>query len=159
MVSPSSSPPRRPRAALAGWLFLAAALALLAAIRAQRAPIADLRGDEGTYVAMTASLAADGDLWFTAEDAARASGRGGGAALILQRTERGISFSKPILYPLAASPFHLVGGEHGMTFFHLLALAGAFALVRSLLARGADRSAVMIQRRDSAGSMTSSSSK
>lgn len=138
MHSAPSNPPRRPRAALAGWLFLAAALAVLAAIRAHRAPMADLRGDEGTYVAMTASLARDGDLLFTADDAARATARGGGAALILQRTDRGVSFSKPILYPLVAAPFHLVAGENGMTLFHLLALAGAFVLVRSLLARGAD---------------------
>lgn len=136
-----SSVPRRSRRALAGWLFFAAALALLAAIRVQRAPMSDLRGDEGTYVAMTASLAADGDLRFTAEDAARATARGGGAALILQRTERGVSYSKPILYPLMAAPFHLVAGENGMILFHFVALAGAFALVGSLIARGADRGA------------------
>src|SRR5690606_36557690 len=121
--------------ALAGWLFLAAALALFAAIRLQRAPMADLRGDEGTYVAMTASLARDGDLFFTAEDARRARERGGGAALILQRTQRGVGYSKPILYALVAAPFYLVAGERGMILFHLLALAGAFALVRASLAR------------------------
>jgi hypothetical protein len=133
--------PRRPRAALAGWLFLAAALALLAGIGALRAPMSDLRGDEGTYVAMTASLATDADLRFTAEDALRATARGGGAALILQRTDRGVAYSKPVLYPLLAAPFHRVAGERGMILFHLLALAGAFALVRALLARAGDGSA------------------
>jgi hypothetical protein len=137
VLLPPSNGPRRPRAALAGWLFLAAALALFAAIRAQRAPMSELRGDEGTYVAMTASLAGDGDLLFTAEDALRVTARGGGAALILQRTGLGVAYSKPILYPLLAAPFHLVAGERGMILFHLAALAAAFTLLRALLARDA----------------------
>ena len=86
-------------------------------------------GDESTYLAMTQSLAQDGDLWFTAEDRARlsdpalaqteAKARG---TVILQRTAGGIAYSKPVLYALLAAPVYLVAGEYGPILLNVLAL-------------------------------------
>ena len=57
-----------------------------------------LRGDEGTFVAMAASLARDFDLAFSGADRAWAEHHQGGAvALILERTGKGIAYSKPVL--------------------------------------------------------------
>ena len=67
---------------------------------------AGLRGDEGTYVAMAASLARDFDLGFAAPDRTWAESHPGGpVALILERTGKGLAYSKPVLYPLLAAPF------------------------------------------------------
>jgi len=116
------------------WLLAAAALALFAAIRAHRLPLAELRGDEATYVAMAASLARDGDLAFAAPDRRWAEARGG-AALILERTARGVHYSKPVLYPLLAAPFLAIAGEAGLIAFNLLVLGLALLLARALLVR------------------------
>jgi hypothetical protein len=122
------------------WLLAASALALFAAIGSLRLPSAELRGDEGTYLAMAASLARDGDLAFTAPDAAWAAARPDGVALILERTARGVTYSKPVLYPLLAAPFVAVAGASGMMVLNALALAAGFALARALLARVGARS-------------------
>ena len=117
------------------WLLAAAALALFAAASAWRLPAAALRGDEGTYLAMAASLARDGDLAFGSADAAWAAGRPGGVALILERTARGISYSKPVLYPLLAAPFAAVAGAGGLVVLNALGLALGLVLARALLTR------------------------
>ena len=55
---------------------------------------------------MTESLVHDGDLSFTEADRERLSGypQASRRTVILQRTDRGVSFSKPVLYPLLAAP-------------------------------------------------------
>lgn len=86
----------------------------------------ELRGDEGTYVAMAASLARDFDLEFDesdlawAEDPARE-----GLALILQRTERGVAYSKPVLYPILAATLTGLLGEWGPAALNLILLLAA----------------------------------
>ncbi|KAB2959502.1 MAG: hypothetical protein F9K18_11560, partial [Thermoanaerobaculia bacterium] len=122
------------RSTLPFWLLAAAAAAVLGAIHAHRLPLAELRGDEATYVAMASSLARDGDLDFEAADARWARERGG-AALILERTGRGVSYSKPVLFPLLAAPFLALAGEAGLILFNALALGLALLLARALLAR------------------------
>ncbi|MFN7941643.1 MAG: hypothetical protein U0X73_08575 [Thermoanaerobaculia bacterium] len=138
----------RVASALAGWpgsrwarLLLVLAFAWLAAMHREREPFSQLRGDEGTFVAMTASLARDGDLAFGPADIAWARSPRAGApvAVILERTARGISYSKPILYPLLATPFYLAVGERGMVALNLLALAIAFFFARAYLARLGER--------------------
>lgn len=118
----------------------ALALVVASALFALRPAARELRGDEGTYVAMAASLARDLDLRFDEADRAWAEERGG-VALILQRTPRGVVYSKPVLYPLLAAPFHLVAGDRGAMLVNLLALAAAFALALRVLAAGTDRRA------------------
>jgi hypothetical protein len=116
-----------------------------------------LWGDEGTYLAMTASLVRDGDLVFGEADRDWALERGAiadearleeppaepkGVTVILQRTGSGITYSKPLLYPLlAAPPFRLLG-EPGLLAVNAAALAvGALfaALYLGRLGRGAHR--------------------
>jgi hypothetical protein len=95
-----------------------------------------LRGDEGTYVAMAASLARDFDLRFAESDRAWAEEhRGGPVALILQRTGHGVSYSKPVLYPMLAAPFVALLGEWGPAIANLAALLAALALARAYLER------------------------
>ncbi len=94
-------------------------------------------GDEGTYMAMVQSLALDGDLIFSSADRARLdSARSEGErSLILQRTERGITYSKPVLYAVLASPFYLLLGRYGAIALNALALAGACWLTALYLRR------------------------
>ncbi|MEO8274691.1 MAG: hypothetical protein ABI639_00630 [Thermoanaerobaculia bacterium] len=115
------------------------------------------RGDEGTYVAMAASLARDFDLEFGVPDVVWAESHAGGpVALILQRargaagsngaeTEVGplrprgrIAYSKPILFPLLAAPFVALVGEWGGVVLNLLALLVALALARAYLEQSGD---------------------
>ena len=70
----TSSPRFVPALALVAALVAAALFALRPSAR-------ELRGDEGTYVAMTASLARDFDLRFDERDRAWAEERGGQNAL------------------------------------------------------------------------------
>jgi len=129
------------------WALAALAALLLAAVAWLRFDPARLEGDEGTYVAMTESLVRDGDLSFEAIDAAWArEHRPQPAAVILQRSSRGISYSKPILYPLAMAPFVAAAGENGFYAGHLLLLLVAFALARAALARrpGGERAAELL---------------
>lgn len=94
-------------------------------------------GDEGTYMAMAESLARDGDLAFAAEDRQRieSSPTEGERHLILQRTRRGITYSKPVLYAVLASPFYLVAGRYGPIVLNVLALGGALWLTLVYLRR------------------------
>ena len=89
---------------------------MLVALQVVEPPPSRLWGDEGTFVAMTASLVHDGDLIFDEGDLQRLEERQAGPtpAVILQRTDRGITYSKPILYPLMAAPLFSLFGEAGM---------------------------------------------
>jgi 4-amino-4-deoxy-L-arabinose transferase-like glycosyltransferase len=120
----TTSPSRRSPLVLTA-LAAIVALGVFAFIAAQRPGQDALWGDEGTYVAMTASLARDGDLRFERSDRDWAGGRvpGRGATVILQRTEGGITYSKPPLYPLVAAPFFKLFGEAGLIVVNVLALA------------------------------------
>ncbi len=105
-------------------------------------------GDEGTYMAMAESLARDGDLLFASADRARleAAASEGERVLILQRTGRGITYSKPLLYPLLASPFSRLLGRYGPIALNALALAGALWLTLLYLRRlpGHDRRLTLV---------------
>ncbi len=120
----------------AAILLALVSVAAFAALAPWRAPIAEARGDEGTFLAMAASLVHDGDLRFDERDRERLSGADAGrSTVILQRTERGIAYSKPILYPLAAAPFYALFGESGFWLLNLLALAAALVLGFAYLER------------------------
>ena len=95
------------------------------------------RGDEATYLAMTASLARDGDLLFTEEDKKRLADGDlpGAGTVILQRTARGISYSKPVLPSLLAAPVTVVVGDLGLVGVNALALCAAFWLLYGYLRR------------------------
>lgn len=102
-----------------------------------RPPGSHIWGDEGTYLAMTASLARDGDLIFAEPDRDWAVERGHekGVAVILERADEHITYSKPILYPLlAALPYKLLG-ERGLVLVNALALAAGLFLVWVALRR------------------------
>ena len=121
--------------AAAAVLAVAAHLGLL--LVRGTAPV--VSGDEGTFLAMTASLAHDGDLEFGTEDRDRltAAAKGGRKAVILQRTESGIAYSKPSLYPLLAAPWVKLFGEWGaivtnLVFLSLAVVFGWAFLRRSL---------------------------
>ncbi len=117
-------------------LFAGLALLLCATLFVLRPYSRALRGDEGTYVAMAASLARDFDLRFTAADRTWAESHAAGpVTVILERTGHGIGYSKPVLYPLLAAPLVALAGEWGMALFNLLVLLAALALARGYLAR------------------------
>ena len=138
MPHPSHPSRRSPIPVLAGLAVL-----LFAALFLLRLDGRNLRGDEGTYVAMAASLARDFDLSFAAADRAWAEGHPGGAvALILQRTGQGLAYSKPVLYPLLAAPFVGLFGDWGAA---LLNLAGAAPGARA--GAGLSRAAGSAKRR------------
>ncbi len=117
------------------WLATGAAL-LLGALFLMRPEARALRGDEGTFVAMATSLARDHDLRFDTADRRWAQEHAGGAVgVILQRTPRGIFYSKPVLYPLLAAPFVALVGEWGPALPNLVALLLGSLLMGSFLAR------------------------
>lgn len=89
-----------------------------------REPLDRVSGDEATYLAMAASLAEDGDLLFDEADRERveAASDPGSRVLILQRTADGISYSKPVVYALAAAPFYRLLGDTGPVVLNALAL-------------------------------------
>jgi hypothetical protein len=115
-------------------LFL---LCLLVALQVWRTRSDRLWGDEGTFVAMTASLAHDGDLVFDDDDLRRLEDRQAGPppAVILQQTERGVTFSKPILYPLLATPLYWLFGETGILATNALLLSCSLILAWVYLRR------------------------
>jgi hypothetical protein len=119
------------------WVPAIAILALFSALATLRPPLEVLWGDEGTYVAMAASLARDRDLTFDEADRAWAEERVPevGATVIVQRTTSGLSYSKPIVYPLLAAPFYALAGESGMIVLNFLALGAALAVAWWLLRR------------------------
>ncbi len=104
-------------------------LAVLLGLAHYRSPLSRVWGDEGTFLAMMASLTADGDLHFEAPDLARVeAAKGGRTHLILQRDGDSVAYSKPVLYAVVAAPFYAVLGERGPMLLNLLALALALAL-------------------------------
>lgn len=123
---------------LVGWLLLALTAAVFLPLARMRPSDERLWGDEGTYVAMAASLARDGDLAFGPEDRAWAEQRlPEGVTVILQRTAMGLSYSKPILYALlSAVPYRLLGewGLPALNFVALLATALCAALALGRIA-------------------------
>jgi len=135
-IAQTAPDPSMRRSLAPAWILAALAAVLFGTLAYLRQQPGALRGDEGTYVAMAQSLARDGDLTFDGRDAAWARGRPGRpASLILERTPKGVAYSKPILYPLLASPFVRMAGDAGLRVFNLLALALALALAGSALAR------------------------
>ncbi len=113
------------------------ATVILVWIATFRPPSAGLWGDEGTYVAMTESLVRDHDLLFGAIDRewATTGTHGVPVTVILQQTEMGISYSKPIVYPLLAAPLLSTMGEWGMVATNLLLLGLALVLAWHHLSR------------------------
>lgn len=89
-----------------------------------------LGGDEPTYLAMAASLAAEGDLTFGTPDLARLeeSEVEGAGTLILQRAGDRVAYSKPALYPLLAAPLYLLLGAAALPVTNALLLAAALFL-------------------------------
>ena len=118
-------------------LLSAAALVVFGTLGILRNSWNSVAGDEGTYVAMASSLAFDGDLKFEGADLARLeAGRGAGREnLILQSTDRGVTFSKPILFPLVAAPFYRVLGERGLVLLNIVVLSLALWLASGYLER------------------------
>ena len=114
-----------------------AALGFFFLVWSMRTPHDRVRGDEGTYLAMAESLALDGDLWFERHDQSRleADPRPGRKAVILQRTEGRVAYSKPVLYPLLTAPFYRVLGEAGLILFNAICLLLALALLARWFAR------------------------
>ena len=92
-------------------------------------------GDEGTFLAMTASVAFDGDLLFGVADRERLeSASGGYRAVILQLSaDRRLSYSKPALFALVAAPFDRVAGEAGVLAGNALLLGAALWLAYAAL--------------------------
>ncbi len=125
------------RPATLSLLLGAAALAGFLALAHLRDSLHRVSGDEGTFLAMAASLALDRDLTFGPADRARleAAPSEEEKAVILQRTARGLSYSKPSLYPLLAAPFHLAFGGAGLVVFNAIALALALWLAFAILRR------------------------
>lgn len=134
MLQPSHPPERSRRSPIP--VLAGLALLLFAALFLLRADGAGLRGDEGTYVAMAASLARDFDLGFAAPDRTWAESHPGGpVALILERTGKGLAYSKPMLYPLLAAPFVGLFGDWGAALLNLVVLLLALLLARAFLER------------------------
>ena len=133
---PPTSFVRNPkRAAILLAVLTLATLATLAHYR----PISRVWGDEGTYLAMMASLAEDGDLRFEAPDLARIqSAEGGRAHLILERCNDKVAYSKPIFFAMIASPFYKLFGEWGPILLNALGLAFALTLAFTYLRRWGD---------------------
>lgn len=117
---------------------LCVAFVLVAAIR--RESLTTVWGDESTYLAMAESLARDGDLAFTADDAARLSERSvQRSTVILQRTDSGVAYSKPVLYALLAAPGAFFDVEIGPAVMNALLLLAAAWVGWLFLCRLGDR--------------------
>ncbi len=131
---------RLERTALFLALLSVACLAALAHVRGSWSAIA---GDESTFLAMTESLAQDGDLAFTDADRARLEAARDPArkTVILQRAGDRITYSKPVVYPLLAVPFALVLGRAGMFLFSGLLVAAALWLFWTTVRESPDRGA------------------
>lgn len=117
--------PRTARRSAGTAIAVAFALATFASLGLLRQPWAGLTGDESTFVAMTESVAMDRDLTFDERDAGRirdAAPHIRPGAVILQRVEDRLSYSKPVVYPLLAAPFFALFGPPGMVLTNLLLL-------------------------------------
>ncbi len=119
------------------WVPVIAVIALLSALTSMRPALGTLWGDEGTYVAMAASLARDGDLTFSEPDLEWARERQPevGATVIVQRTDAGLTYSKPVVYPLIAAPFLALFGETGLVVLNATGVVIALVLAAWLLRR------------------------
>jgi hypothetical protein len=99
--------------------------------------IGGIKGDEATYIAMTLSLAHDGDLRWQPEDYARFAAlypQGPSGIFLKKRytiglhgktpvsTDQSLAFGKAFIYPLVAAPFVLVGGLGAMAVLNWLML-------------------------------------
>ena len=128
----------------AAFLLALFTLATLATLALYRGP-SRVWGDEGTFLAMMASLAHDGDLWFEEADLARVeAAEGGRRHLILERSGERIAYSKPIVFALVAAPFWIVFGDWGPIVLNVLALAWALALIFVYLRRFGDSAAAAL---------------
>ncbi len=112
---------------------------VLACMLPGRTPLAQIWADEGTYLAMAHSLVQDRDLRFDARDRSRllagqAEHGEGSATVILQQTAAGnASYSKPVLFPLAAAPLVALFGDAGIVVLNGLLLALALTLAFAYL--------------------------
>jgi hypothetical protein len=136
--------------ALIGVILLVVALAAAISVDVVRAAY-DIKGDESTYVAMTLSLAYDGDLSYQRRDLERFWGlyKQGPEGVFLKRgkqfrmrvratppfvriyndtqeprTDR-LFFAKAMAYSIVAAPFVRLLGLNGFLVFHVLLLAVA----------------------------------
>jgi hypothetical protein len=132
-----------------GSILLTAVLVLVVAgahlaLLSARQTWSVVSGDEGTFLAMSASLALDGDLAFSASDRERLeqSPRGGRRAVILQKASDEVSFSKPVIYPLLAAPWFRLFGEFGLVLLNAFGLTCALAIAWAFVRRRVGRSAV-----------------
>lgn len=136
--------PRGPgRLAIVLLAAAAAGLLVLAQLRGSWSAVA---GDESTYLAMIESLVRDGDLRFDEADAGRLEGAAPPSrrAVILQRTASGVSYSKPVVYPLLAAPFYALAGRAGLVGLALAVLGVALWLAwRRLRRRGSPGGALL----------------
>jgi len=123
------------------WIVLLAlgAALLVGAATFDHAAWPSLVGDESTYLMAAQSLAFDHDYLYTAADYHRFVALTGRQpdGVILQRSPRGLTFAKPLLYPLAIAPFVRLAPARGPAianalFVVLAALAAARALERRL---------------------------
>jgi hypothetical protein len=123
--------------ALAFGVTVAAVLVGHVTLGVLRQSLTRVSGDEGTFLAMTESLVRDGDLRFEEADLARveAATEPGRKALILQRSEVGLAYSKPIVYPVVAAPAYALAGEDGLAALNVVLLAAALLLAGRALAR------------------------
>ena len=114
-------------------------LVVFAVLGALRGSCSSVFGDEGTYLAMAESVSRDGDLMFDTADRERLERLDGAGrqTVILQQTGKGISYSKPVLYPLLVAPFHRLLGDLGLVLFNALAMGAALALAWGVLRRQA----------------------
>lgn len=133
MIAPLLSSLKSTRAAVLTAFVL---LVLMAWMSSHRTPMSRVWADEGTFLAMASSLALDGDLMFTEQDLDRLDQENvARSALILERTEKGIAYSKPVMLPLLAAPFWRLVGDPGMVLVNLLTLLGALCLAFCYLRR------------------------
>ena len=86
---------------------------------------------------MTASLVRDGDLIFGDADLQHLLQHPDDPAptVILQETRRGVTYSKPLLYPLISAPLFAVMGESGLVATNTLVLALALGVAWVYLRR------------------------
>lgn len=136
------------RAGVAAGMLTLVALAGFFALGEARGGKGVVAGDEGTYLAMAASLAAEGDLVFDERDRERlvTAPPGGRRTVILQQDGERLAYSKPALYPFLAAPFYRVLGERGLVVLNGAALTAALGLAWVALARvgGAGRAALTL---------------
>ncbi len=126
----------RPARLLPALLAVAVGLAHLILFEA-RGSAGLVRGDEGTFLAMTESAAFDRDLVFDTRDRERLeeAAEKGRQAVILQRAGDRVAYSKPVLYPILAAPWFFVAGPSGLILFHIVAAAAAVLLAAGCLRR------------------------